>query len=916
MQGDQWAQLQGELDRLNDEVKRLELSRRKVQQRTQVAELAMRILPFWERQRSLKIELESIGAVKQVPDDAFDRLAALDQELAVTQGRHDQQEEQRIQLQRDLAKLGGAAAVTRQLARIEALLDQQATITGLHDQVQQLMASVEEAEFEIQAEQERLGLAGDNRAIVPRFDSATFTKLREPSRQLEHLRQLLEHNKRETTTAREEAKRIESHLAEVLGKQPEWFQGKDERDIVKALEQTGEIAAGIRRQKQLKNAVREKQKDLELLIERRKRLLRNQLLPWEVIKALGALFSLGAFLMLWAFFSDFFGLGLSDQLQTGLGIMGGIGVGSATLLKLVLEGAPRDELDTCARQVERCEVALEDADDELRELERSLPGRRSGPVDLQDAETHVVRLESLLPMEGQRHRLMQRAEAGERQSIELAHQLTAARQVWEEALESLGLSRRLTPDQVRELAGESGNLVHLHRRHEEAKGQRERMARELEVYRERMRAAMTDAGLGGKAGTALDELGYLQLHVNQYQQKRSERESVNEKIHRAQREQQQTLTRLHELQRRRQSILTVANAVDDADLRQMKLQRGRYDELKKQLGEVAGEVRKLLAADRGGDLTPEMYTGGLESLQQRQQAGREELARNEDRLKELLERRAKVGEQLRALNADRQLDLARLELGVLETKLAEGVRQWKIISAITALLRQVYKRYEKERQPETLKEASQHLARMTCGKYTRIWTPLDEDVLVVEASDGRSWTVDQMSRGTREQLFLALRLALVSGYARRGIRMPLVLDDVLVNFDEERTKAAAEVLVEFAQSGHQMLVFTCHQHVMALFENLNAAVQTLPNNKGEKVAEPKVAAGDSARTRNTGKRKLKPGKRRRGPIQIGFSGDDSVDAVPEVTVRNVGGSNGLPSDRVSAERDRILIGGPIDQFVG
>ena len=87
-----------------------------------------------------------------------------------------------------------------------------------------------------------------------------------------------------------------------------------------------------------------------------------------------------------------------------------------------------------------------------------------------------------------------------------------------------------------------------------------------------------------------------------------------------------------------------------------------------------------------------------------------------------------------------------------------------------------------------------------------------------------------MSRGTREQLFLSLRLALASSYARRGSPLPLVLDDVLVNFDADRAKAAAAVLRDFAAEGHQLLVFTCHEHIHKLFKSLKVPVSQLPSN--------------------------------------------------------------------------------------
>ena len=77
---------------------------------------------------------------------------------------------------------------------------------------------------------------------------------------------------------------------------------------------------------------------------------------------------------------------------------------------------------------------------------------------------------------------------------------------------------------------------------------------------------------------------------------------------------------------------------------------------------------------------------------------------------------------------------------------------------------------------------------MTQGRYRRVWTPVGERVLRVEDADGHWLPVKVLSRGAREQLFLSLRLSLSAYFARRGAPLPLILDDVLVNFDSERAK--------------------------------------------------------------------------------------------------------------------------------
>jgi hypothetical protein len=109
----------------------------------------------------------------------------------------------------------------------------------------------------------------------------------------------------------------------------------------------------------------------------------------------------------------------------------------------------------------------------------------------------------------------------------------------------------------------------------------------------------------------------------------------------------------------------------------------------------------------------------------------------------------------------------------------------------------------------------------------RIWTPLTDMSLRVDLATGESLPLDVLSSGTREAVFLSLRLALVADFSRRGIVLPLILDDVLVNFDRLRARNAAHVLLDFADRGHQVLMFTCHEHIVELFTGAQVEIRYL-----------------------------------------------------------------------------------------
>ena len=87
--------------------------------------------------------------------------------------------------------------------------------------------------------------------------------------------------------------------------------------------------------------------------------------------------------------------------------------------------------------------------------------------------------------------------------------------------------------------------------------------------------------------------------------------------------------------------------------------------------------------------------------------------------------------------------------------------------------------------------------------------------ILVRRADGVERTSDQLSTGTREQLYLAIRLAYVLHYCKQNQPLPIVIDDVLANFDDVRTRQTLTALADISQST-QVLFFTCHPHMVAL----------------------------------------------------------------------------------------------------
>jgi uncharacterized protein YhaN len=126
--------------------------------------------------------------------------------------------------------------------------------------------------------------------------------------------------------------------------------------------------------------------------------------------------------------------------------------------------------------------------------------------------------------------------------------------------------------------------------------------------------------------------------------------------------------------------------------------------------------------------------------------------------------------------------------------------------------------YSDDHKNKMLADTEVAFRTLTAGEYHDLKTQSDgqkEVLLALRKRDGRSITAGEMSKGTRFQLYLALRLAGYRQYASGGTTLPFVTDDIMETFDNKRTAAALGLLREVASQG-QALYFTHHEHVVDL----------------------------------------------------------------------------------------------------
>lgn len=163
-----------------------------------------------------------------------------------------------------------------------------------------------------------------------------------------------------------------------------------------------------------------------------------------------------------------------------------------------------------------------------------------------------------------------------------------------------------------------------------------------------------------------------------------------------------------------------------------------------------------------------------------------------------------------ATAADAQQKIAQQAARI--TELSSDYASSRIASAVLA---QVIDAYQKRNQGPLIEWASKRFSIITGGRYTSVVIDYDEERQILKAvrADGKRLSMEELSTGRRDQLFLALRLAAIEGHLENGEALPVIVDDILIQFDDEAAAATFKVLADLSQRT-QVLFLTHHEHLL------------------------------------------------------------------------------------------------------
>ena len=515
-------------------------------------------------------------------------------------------------------------------------------------------------------------------------------------------------------------------------------------------------------------------------------------------------------------------------------------------------------LDGLCREAQRIEREDKDAArhqtawrafaDEVHALDPTLP-KDAGPnaVDAA-AKTLVQRGEAFVAARDERRRkakwiqdrqatcedLRQKAELRQAEAESAAERFSGAQAAWRDLLRKQGFEADLDPEGAKKAQDLAGEVRKLHARRVEANKRTAATQAAIREFEDRCGEMLSRLGRPVPDGSALEPaLRALEDALLESVDAKAARNKAHGDLEAAKEAKGLLKTRINTQRQGQDELLEAAGCPDYETLQQRAATANERDALHQQIRELRREALAKSGEVDENRLAEAMEGEDLESLERGRETLRARVREIEGERDTTIKLRTELEMELAGLRGEegREKHLALAESHRAEARAA--ARKWLRARLALWMLEEARQIFERDHQPRVLVEAGKLLSAITDGRWTRITRSVEGGgELAVHSGEDAGTAAAILSRGAREQLYFALRLANALQPRAKGEPLPLVLDDVLVNFDQGRARKSLRALASAAEE-RQILLFTCHDWVRSLVENQATDAQIVRLNRGE-----------------------------------------------------------------------------------
>jgi uncharacterized protein YhaN len=149
-------------------------------------------------------------------------------------------------------------------------------------------------------------------------------------------------------------------------------------------------------------------------------------------------------------------------------------------------------------------------------------------------------------------------------------------------------------------------------------------------------------------------------------------------------------------------------------------------------------------------------------------------------------------------------------------KLNNYLKRWTTLVLARHFLKQTQNIYEQSRQPRVIQEAQHFIQQITNHRY-HLFSSVDNQTIYLEEQNHRRKKEKEWSSGLADQVYLSIRFGLALDFGQKNEPLPILLDDILVNYDPSRQVNTTKIILQFSEE-NQIFLFSCHPETVNIIQ--------------------------------------------------------------------------------------------------
>ena len=405
---------------------------------------------------------------------------------------------------------------------------------------------------------------------------------------------------------------------------------------------------------------------------------------------------------------------------------------------------------------------------------------------------------------------------GEQEALEETAGKTAS--AWKAKVDEL-FGEMLPPDR---LASAPGQLREL-REHDAKRLQAERQVSTMRDDQRRFTEATGALGacFGIGESDPLETFRRLREIAEQAQADKSRRDALGAELEEGATRRRELAAKLDDIDRKVAELGAVfPDAVDTGAIDALRVAVGKGLDViakRQRLAEIERRILDDLSLRKIEEARHLLADETAPTLEAKAQSLEADLDLAEERLCAATVARANAERDLGAVSGDGEIAEMAERRATLQMQIEEAVLDYLAWDFGLRLAEEAIRRYRDRHRSDMMAATERAFSELTNGAYQKLLAQPDgaAEILLAVDANGTPKQIGDMSKGTRFQLYLALRAAAYEQMVAQGVQLPFFCDDVFETFDEDRTRAACRLMERIGRSG-QAIYLTHHRHVVEI----------------------------------------------------------------------------------------------------